>query len=242
MTLFWHGNFATSSQKVQDAYLMWRQNQTFREHARGNFGVLAKAMSRDPAMFVWLDLQQSRPLHANENFARELMELFTLGEGNYTEKDVTESARAFTGYRIDPRDQSFRFNPREHDASPKQFLGRTGNLDGDNIIDIILEQPACARYIARKLWTFFASENPSPALVDALAATLRQTITRSAPSCGRCLTALSSTRPMSSARKSRVRCNGWCRPRGFSMVKCRRPRRFSARCGRWGKCRSCLPA
>jgi uncharacterized protein (DUF1800 family) len=173
LTLFWHGHFATSAVKVRDGYLMWRQNQTFRDYARGNFGTLAKAVSRDPAMLVWLDLQQSRPQHANENFARELMELFTLGEGNYTEKDVTESARAFTGYRIDPQNQSFRFAAREHDNTPKQFLGRTGNFDGDGIIDIILEQPACARYIAHKLWTFFASENPSPALVDALASSLR---------------------------------------------------------------------
>ncbi len=173
MTLFWHGHFATSAQKVHDAYLMWRQNQTFREFARGNFCALTKAVSRDPAMLVWLDLQQSRAKHANENFSRELMELFTLGEGNYSEKDVTEGARAFTGYRINPPDETFRLAERDHDAGPKQFLGRTGNFDGDGAIDIILDQPACARFIARKLWTFFASEHPSPALVDALAATLR---------------------------------------------------------------------
>ncbi len=139
----------------------------------GNFGVLVKAISRDPAMIDWLDLRESRAAHPNENFAREVMELFTLGEGNYTEKDVTEGARAFTGYRIDPRDQSFRFDPREHDNTPKTFLGRTDVLDGDQVIDTILAQPACARYLARKLWTFFAYENPPPALVDALAATLR---------------------------------------------------------------------
>lgn len=173
MTLFWHGHFATSAQKVKDAYLMWRQNQTFREHARGNFGVLTKAMSRDPAMIHWLDLRESRAQHANENFSRELMELFTLGEGHYTERDVTEGARAFTGYRIDPRDQSFRFASRDHDFGPKQFLGRAGNFHGDQIIDLLLEQPACARFIARKLWTFFASERADPALLDALAATLR---------------------------------------------------------------------
>jgi uncharacterized protein (DUF1800 family) len=173
LTLFWHGHFATSSQKVRDGYLMWRQNQTFREHARGNFGALVKAMSRDPAMIQWLDLQQSRPQHANENFARELMELFTLGEGNYSEKDVTESARAFTGYRVDPRNQRFQFAFRQHDGTSKQFLGRTGNFDGDGIIDIILQQPACAQFIARKLWTFFAYENPSPAVTATLANSLR---------------------------------------------------------------------
>ena len=173
MTLFWHGHFATSSQKVKDSYLMYRQNQTFREHARGNFGVLVKAVSRDPAMIQWLDLRESRAAHPNENFAREVMELFTLGEGHYTEKDVTEGARAFTGYRIDPRDSSFRFDPQQHDNTPKTFLGRNDILDGDQAIDTILAQPACARYLADKLWTFFASDEPAPAVVDALAGTLR---------------------------------------------------------------------
>jgi uncharacterized protein (DUF1800 family) len=171
LTLFWHGHFATSMQKVRDAYLMWRQNQTFREHARGNFGVLVKAMSRDPAMIDWLDLQQSKAEHPNENFAREVMELFTLGEGHYTEKDVTEGARAFTGYRIDPRDESFRFQYAQHDNTPKQFLGKTVS-DGDQVIDVILQQPACAVFIAKKLWTFFAYENPTPPVVSSLAGTL----------------------------------------------------------------------
>ena len=173
LTLFWHGHFATSAQKVRDAYLMWRQNQTFREQARGNFGVLVKAMSRDPAMIDWLDLQQSRAQHPNENFAREVMELFTLGEGHYTEKDVTEAARAFTGYRVDPRDESFHFQFAQHDNTPKQFLGRTV-YDGDQVIDVILQQPVCAEFIARKLWTFFAYENPPAPLVGALAETLRR--------------------------------------------------------------------
>jgi uncharacterized protein (DUF1800 family) len=172
LTLFWHGHFATSMQKVRDAYLMWRQNQTFREHARGNFGVLVKAMSRDPAMIDWLDLQQSKALHPNENFAREVMELFTLGEGNYTEKDVTEGARAFTGYRIDPRDESFRFDFAQHDGTPKQFLGRLVS-NGDQVIDVILQQPACATFMAHKLWTFFAYENPPAPVVASLAATMR---------------------------------------------------------------------
>ncbi len=172
MTLFWHGHFATSAQKVQDAYFMWRQNQTFREHARGNFGVLVKAMSRDPAMIQWLDLRESKAAHPNENFAREVMELFTLGEGHYTEKDVTEGARAFTGYRIGP-DSTFRFAVRDHDSTPKTFLGRTDVLDGDQVIDTILMQPACAQYLAGKLWTFFAYENPPAALVEALANTIR---------------------------------------------------------------------
>ena len=173
MTLFWHGHFATGAVKVKNAYYMWRQNQTFREHARGNFNTLVKAMTRDPAMIVWLDLRESRGAHPNENFAREVMELFTLGEGHYTEKDVTEGARAFTGYRIDPRDESFLFQPAQHDNTPKTLLGRSDILDGDQAIDAITAQPACARFMARKLWTFFAYENPPDVLVDALAATMR---------------------------------------------------------------------
>ena len=173
LTLFWHSHFATSAQKVQDTYAMWRQNQTFRENARGNFGALAKAISRDPAMIFWLDLQQSRVRQPNENFARELMELFTLGEGHYTEADVTEAARAFTGYRVDPRDDVFRFAMFEHDAGPKRVLGRSGNFNGDDVIDILLAQPACATFLARKLWTFFAYDNPSAPIVDSLAGTLR---------------------------------------------------------------------
>ena len=173
MTLFWHGHFATSAQKVKDPYFMYEQNQTLREHARGNFGVLVKAMSRDPAMIQWLDLRESRAAHPNENFAREVMELFTLGEGNYTEKDVTEGARAFTGYRIDPQNGSFRFDPRQHDDTPKTFLGRNDIHNGDQVIDQILTQPACAHFLANKLWAFFVQDNPPPALVDALAASLR---------------------------------------------------------------------
>ncbi len=173
MTLFWHGHFATSAQKVKDPYFMYLQNQTLREHARGNFGVLVKAISRDPAMIEWLDLRQSRAAHPNENFAREVMELFTLGEGHYTEKDVTEGARAFTGYRINGRDASFQFNPRDHDNTPKTVLGRNDLRDGDQVIDQILTQPACAHFMANKLWTFFVQDNASPALVDALADTLR---------------------------------------------------------------------
>ena len=108
-TLFWHGHFATSNQKVNDTYLMWQQNETLRHYALGKFPEMLKAMSRDPAMIRWLDLNQSHRNHPNENFAREVMELFSLGEGHYTEKDIQESARAFTGYRIRPETGSFIF-------------------------------------------------------------------------------------------------------------------------------------
>jgi uncharacterized protein (DUF1800 family) len=173
MTLFWHGHFATSIEKVHDTYLMWQQNELLREKAFGNYGLMVKAISRDPAMLIWLDTRESRIDHPNENFAREVMELFTLGIGNYTETDIQQSARAFTGYRISPIDQTFQYAPRQHDETNKTFLGRTGPFTGDDIIDIILEQPACAEYIARKIWTFYAYEEPEPQLVNELAAQFR---------------------------------------------------------------------
>jgi uncharacterized protein (DUF1800 family) len=173
ITLFWHGHFATSIQKVRDAYWMWQQNDTLRRNALGNFGALVKKISRDPAMMIYLDLQQSQQEHPNENWARELMELFTVGIGNYTEQDIRESARAFTGYRIDFTTQQFRFAPFQQDHRPKTFMGRTGNLNGDDIIDILVSKPACAQFIGRKLWRFFVEDEPSSAIVDSVAATIR---------------------------------------------------------------------
>jgi len=173
MTLFWHGHFATSIQKVRDAYWMWLQNDTLRRNALGNFGALVKKISHDPAMMIYLDLQQSRQEHPNENWARELMELFTVGIGNYTEQDIRESARAFTGYRIDFTTQQFRFAPFQEDHRPKTFMSKTGNLNGDEIIDILISKPACAQFIGRKLWRFFVEDEPSNAIVDSVAATIR---------------------------------------------------------------------
>ena len=173
MTLFWHGHFATSAEKVKDGYWLWQQNDTFRRHAFGNFSTLTKAVSRDPAMMIYLDLQQSRQEKPNENWARELMELFTLGIGNYTEEDVKESARAFTGYRVNLTTQQFRFAPMQADAGPKKFLGQSGTWGGDDIIDIIVRQPACARFVARKLWRFLAEDQPSAQIVEVVAARLR---------------------------------------------------------------------
>jgi uncharacterized protein (DUF1800 family) len=173
MTLFWHGHFATSAEKV-NSYRMWLQNETLRMYALANFGTLVKAISCDPAMLVWLDLGASQKAHPNENFARELMELFTLGEGHYTENDIKEAARAFTGYRTDGQTQEFRFVANQFDPSDKTFMGRTGPWRGDEIIDIILAKPQCAKFIAAKLWRFFAYENPEPALIDALANKFRE--------------------------------------------------------------------
>jgi hypothetical protein len=173
MTLFWHGHFATSGQKVRPAYKMWLQNETLRQNGLGQFANLVKAISRDPAMMVWLDTVQNQKERPNENFAREIMELFTLGEGHYSESDVKEAARAFTGYRIDGANQSFRFAPAQFDSGSKNFLGRTGPLNGDQIIDIIVSQPQCARFIAAKIWRFFAYEIADSKLLDALASELR---------------------------------------------------------------------
>src|SRR5215469_15662756 len=168
MTLFWHGHFATSADKVS-AYRMWLQNETIRRYALSNFGTFVKAISCDPAMLNWLDLGSSQKEHPNENFARELMELFTLGEAHYTEDDVKAAARAFTGYRVVGPAEQFRFVANEFDLSDKTFLGKTGPWRGDQVIDIILSQPQCAKFIATKIWRFFAYEDPAPPLVDALA-------------------------------------------------------------------------
>ena len=173
MTLFWHGHFATSAEKVHNGYWMWRQNDTLRRHALGNFVALTKEISRDPAMMIYLDLQQSKKEAPNENWARELMELFTIGIGNYSEKDIRESARSFTGYRIDQTDQQFRFAARQHDEGEKTFMGQTGRWNGDDIIDILAKQPACAVFLAKKLWRFFAEDEPSPQIVEALAERIR---------------------------------------------------------------------
>ncbi len=173
-TLFWHGHFATSVQKVKNADMMWQQNQLLRKFAFGNFRDMVKAISCDPAMVVWLDLQQSRNGAPNENFARELMELFTLGIGHYSEDDIKASARAFTGYRAQRREGGFDYVESQHDASEKTFMGKKGPFSGDDIIDIIFQQPACATFICEKLWTFYAGENPEPGIVAGLANTLRK--------------------------------------------------------------------
>lgn len=174
MTLFWHGHFATSFVKVNIAWDMWRQNETLRSYALGNFEEMLRAMTRDPAMIRWLDLDKSKDGRPNENFAREVLELFTLGEGHYTEQDIKEAARAFTGHRVDPDTQEFFFARRVHDSGEKAFLGQHGDFNADDIARIILAQPQCPRFLARRIWEFFAYENPEPAILDAAAETLRR--------------------------------------------------------------------
>ncbi len=159
MTLFWHGHFATSYRTIEDSYHMYQQNQLFRKHALGNFGKLLYEIIRDPAMIAYLDNNDSRKGRPNENLARELMELFSLGVGNYTEKDIKEGARALTGYTF--FDDEFTFQKENHDSGQKTILGKSGKLDGDGFVTAILESPACSRYIAAKLYRFFVADIPS---------------------------------------------------------------------------------
>ena len=156
MTLFWHNHFATSNVKVKNAGFMLGQYRLMHEHALGSFRTMLEGMSKDPAMMIWLDTSQSKKGKANENYARELMELFSLGIGHYTEKDVREGARAFTGWRI--KDRKALFVPGDHDDGRKTFLGQTGNWGSADIVRICLEQPCAATFIVGKLFQFLVSE------------------------------------------------------------------------------------
>jgi uncharacterized protein (DUF1800 family) len=169
MTLFWHGHFATGARKVNRPYAMYLQNTLFRKLALGNFADLLQAVSKDPAMILWLDNQQNRREKPNENYAREVMELFTMGIGNYREQDIKEAARAFTGWQVRP--DGFFFNQRQHDFGVKTVLGQTGNLNGNDVISILVPQKATAQRLATKLCKFFVSDDPSPQLVDQIART-----------------------------------------------------------------------
>ena len=177
MTLFWHNHFATSQQKVVSSLGMWRQHLLLRQEALGNFRSLLHAVAKDPAMLVFLDGANSRKEAPNENFAREVMELFTLGEasqgGRYTESDIKEAARAFTGWSVEPGEFSFRYRPVFHDNGDKTVLGRSGNFDGDAVLDILLDQPAAATFIVGKLWKEFVSPTPDSAAVGRIARHLR---------------------------------------------------------------------
>ena len=172
MTLFWHNHFATANYKVDNPRWMWQQNQVFRTHALGNFRTMLQAVSRDPAMLVWLDGAENRKGRPNENYGRELLELFTMGVGNgYTEKDVKEAARAFTGWRFDRDTATFKFDAGQHDDGVKTFLGQTGAFNGDDILDIVVKHPATADFVCTKLFKYFVHETPSPADIAPLAKT-----------------------------------------------------------------------
>jgi uncharacterized protein (DUF1800 family) len=174
MTLFWHNHFVSSVRKVRSPQLMYRQNVLLRRHAFGNFGEMLRAVARDPAMVVYLDSASNRKGQPNENFAREVMELFTLGEGNYTERDIKEAARAFTGWSINIDTGDFMFRRLLHDDGTKTVLGRTGNLDGDAVLELLLAQPQTAELIVTKLWREFVSLQPDPAEVRRIARLFRE--------------------------------------------------------------------
>lgn len=168
MTLFWHGHFTSKDGKMAGD-LLYRQNQMLRKNALGNFRSLTLAVARDPEMLRYLNGNQNHKAQPNENFARELMELYTCGIGNYTEDDVKAGARAFSGWNL--RGEDFTFNSNQHDNDPKTFMGKTGNWNGDDIVDILVALPATARRLCTQLFTYFAYPNPEPAVIDTLVQT-----------------------------------------------------------------------
>lgn len=173
MTLFWHNHFTSSQQKVRFPQLMYRQNALLRENALGNFGTLLHAASKDPAMIIYLDSASNRKGKPNENFAREVMELFTLGEGNYSETDIREAARAFTGWSVDTENGAFINRRALHDFGSKTILGKSGRFDGDEVLDILLTQTRTAEYIVEKMWREFVSPVPDRREVQRVATAFR---------------------------------------------------------------------
>ena len=171
LTLFWHGHFATSSHKVDESFLMHQQCETLRRLCWSNFRELVLAVSRDPAMLVYLDGESSTKENPNENFARELMELFTIGVGHYTEKDVRDAARAFTGWHRD--NAKFNFNVEAHDDGDKEILGRKGKLGGTDVIDALMAHPALPRFIARRCCCFSPVPRPPAEVVEEAAEVFR---------------------------------------------------------------------
>ncbi len=182
MTMFWHNHFTSEFDVVQLAQWVYLQHATLRRNALGNFRSFLKAIYKDPAMLIYLDGVRNVARQPNENFARELLELFTMGVGNYTENDIKQAARAFTGWQIDSRNIGSAdpnkpvafLNTRVHDDGVKTFFGKSGNFGGDEIIDIILEQPVVAEFICDKLYKFFVSRETDKAFVTQLANTFRQ--------------------------------------------------------------------
>lgn len=167
LTLFWHGHFATSNNgKVNNPYLMYQQNLLFHDKGMGKFEDLLLSVSKDPAMIIWLDNRDNRKNKPNENYAREVMELFTMGIGNYSEQDVKEAARAFTGWAAP---SGFYFNKKQHDFGAKTFLGQSGNLGGEDVVRILAARPETARYLSKKLINFFCTDDPSDEFVQRIA-------------------------------------------------------------------------
>ncbi|MFN3785443.1 MAG: DUF1800 family protein [Thiothrix sp.] len=174
MTLFWHNHFTSSIQKTLQPSLLYQQNQLLRRHALGNFAELLKAIARDPAMLVYLDCHQNTKDRPNENFARELLELFTIGRGQYRESDVRAAAKAFTGWGVDDNTGNFVIRMERHAIEPSTFLGKTGVFKGDDIIAILLEHPRTAERLVEKFWLAFVSNRPDATLVKQWAMVFRQ--------------------------------------------------------------------
>lgn len=173
MTLFWHRHFTSGQDKVPYARTMAVQHHLLRGEALGNFGTMLHAVAKDPAMLQYLDGASNRKGRPNENFAREVMELFTLGEGHYTQHDVTEAARALTGWGLDPDTIETVWHPNLHDDGVKTVLGVTGPLDTDRVLDVLLAQPETAGFVAAKLWREFVSDTPDADELDGIAARFR---------------------------------------------------------------------
>src|SRR5215469_7851798 len=179
MALFWHGHFAVNEAKVRDYRKTLGQLELFQKYGTDNFRVLLRAVARDPAMLSFLDAGVNVKGSPNENFAREIMELFTMGVGNYSEKDIREGARAFTGWNY--ADLTFVVNKEQHDDASKTFLGETGRFDGVDVINIILKQPVTSRFIAGKIYRYFVRQELDPQVQDRLGAVLRNNDYQFAP-------------------------------------------------------------
>ncbi|MCS6884189.1 MAG: DUF1800 domain-containing protein [Acidobacteriota bacterium] len=174
MTLFWHGHFATAFYKVNEARLMRNQISMLRRLALGNFEQLLLEVSKDPAMILWLDNNTNTKGNPNENYARELLELFSMGVGTYTEEDVKEVARAFTGWTVNRRNNyAFTFDERKHDFGQKTILGQTGPFNGDDVVRIVAAQEATSRFIPKKLFEFFVYPSPKSSTIDRLSQTYK---------------------------------------------------------------------
>ncbi len=179
MALFWHGHFATSEEKVRDYRKMLKQNELFRAQGTGNFRTLLISVAQDPAMLAFLDAGVNVKGAPNENFAREIMEMFSMGVGNYSETDIREAARAFTGWNF--VDLDFVVAPEKHDATTKTFFGKQGSFDGIDVIDVILSQPVASEYVAGKMYRFFVRQDLTPELRLALGKKLKQSNYEIAP-------------------------------------------------------------
>lgn len=175
MTLFWHGHFTSGFKDVKNWRMIYDQNELLRSHCVGKFEPFLMAISTDSAMLEFLDNSSNQKNKPNENYARELMELFTMGVNTYTENDIKEAARALTGWRVTKSGGEGTFQSRQHDGGEKEFLGKKGNFELKDIVHIIMERPETSRFLAKKIWMYFGCTDPAPEVIEGLAANLRAT-------------------------------------------------------------------